>query len=72
MIREGLTSVARMLPDTSITSITVATRDGRLTSAEGRAIASSRKVKASNISAGGICRRQPEPGPACLIRARLG
>src|SRR6478735_8664022 len=57
-MRDGLTSVARMLPDTSITSITVATRDGRLTSADGRAIANSNSVNAASIRAGGTCRRQ--------------
>ena len=56
-MRLGLTSVARMLPDTSIAMITVSCCDGSVTTAAGRAIARIIKVSATRNSAGGRCRR---------------
>ena len=70
--RLGCTSVARMLPDTSMASMMVSCVIGRLTTAKGRAAASSSRVMASNSSSGGICRRSVRPGPmASLMMDRL-
>ena len=44
-MRFGLTSVARMLPETSIARMTVSCCDGSVTTAAGRAIATSISVK---------------------------
>ena len=69
--REGVTSVARILPETSIANITVARVDGRLTTAVGLATAISSKVSASSIRAGGTCRRHPTAPIAALTMLRL-
>ena len=51
--RVGLTSVARMLPDTSIARITVSCADGSVTMASGRAIATSISASAARNRSGG-------------------
>ena len=61
--RFGCTSVARMLPDTSIASTTVLCCEGSVTTAVGRATASSMHVSARRNSTGGTWRRQPGPRP---------
>ena len=71
-MRLGLTSVARMLPETSIARITVSCCDGSVTTAAGRATASSSSVSASRNSSGGTCRRKRGPVPiASFTSARL-
>ena len=61
-MRLGLTSAARMLPDTSIARIIVSCCDGSVTTAAGRAIASIISVSASRNSTGGTWRRHAVPG----------
>ena len=63
-MRLGLTSVARMLPDTSIAMMTVSCCDGSVTTAAGRAIARIIKVRATRNNAGGTCRRRRWPVPS--------
>ena len=60
-MRLGLTSVARMLPETSIARITVSCCDGSVTTAAGRAIATSISARAPRNSSGGTCRRKRWP-----------
>ena len=70
--RLGCTSVARMLPETSIAKTMVSCCDGSFSRAIGLALASSSTATASSSSAGGRWRRQPGPLPmACLTRATL-
>ena len=61
--RLGSTSVARMLPDTSMASMMVSFCDGRVTTAKGRAAASSMAASDIKNSSGGICRRTLCPLP---------
>jgi hypothetical protein len=56
--RVGLTSVTRMLSDTSMASMIDDRAQGSGTRATGRAAASSNMEQASSTSAGGTCRRQ--------------
>ena len=71
-MRLGLTSVARMLPDTSIARMMVCSREGSFSLAIGRALATSSTATAASSSAGGRWRRQPGPAPiACLTSATL-
>ena len=71
-MRDGSTSVARMLPDTSIASMMVCLFDGRCTTATGRAAATSMSPSATSISAGGTWRFQVERRvAACRTSARL-
>ncbi len=51
-IRLGFTSVARMLPETSIARITVSCADGSVTTAAGRAIATSIRISAARNRSG--------------------
>ena len=51
--RFGSTSVARIEPDTSIASTMVCSTSGRVITAVGRAVATSKAVKASSSMAGG-------------------
>ena len=70
--RVGLTSSARMLPETSMARITVSCCEGSVTTAAGRASASSMTMKAASSSAGGRWRRKLERLPsAVLTSARL-
>ena len=70
--RLGLTSVARMLPDTSIARMMVSCCEGSVTTAIGRDAASSIAARASRNSAGGTWRRNPGPLPiASLTSDRL-
>ncbi len=70
--RVGLTSSARMLPETSSARITVSCCVGSDTVAAGRASASSMRVSAASSSAGGTCRRRPTRLPsASLISAKF-
>ncbi|MNT93587.1 hypothetical protein D3C72_2350950 [compost metagenome] len=70
--RSGSTSVARMLPDTSMASMMVWSCEGKVMTANGRAAASSRAISASRNSAGGMWRRRCWPGPmASRTRDRL-
>ncbi len=62
--RFGLTSSARMLPDTSIASMMVRSASGSTIVAVGRASANSSAPSAASISAGGTWRRQPGPLPS--------
>ena len=62
--RVGLTSVARMLPDTSIARITVSCCAGSVTVAAGRPTDTSSSAIASRKRAGGRWRSRPRPGPA--------
>jgi hypothetical protein len=72
VMRFGSTSVARMLPDTSIASTIVSCCEGSLITACGRAIASSSSVIARNSKTGGTWRRQALRGPsASFTRLRL-
>ncbi|MCY1383624.1 hypothetical protein D9M69_717690 [compost metagenome] len=61
--RFGSTSVARMLPETSIARMMVCCCEGSSTTAMGRADASSMAAKASSSNSGGTWRRQPGPWP---------
>ena len=71
-MRLGFTSVARMLPDTSMARISVCWREGRVMVASGRAAASSIAAMASRNRMGGTCRRQLWPRPmASLTMDRL-
>ena len=71
-MRLGLTSVARMLPETSIERITVSCCDGSVTTAAGRAIATSIRVNAARNSSGGTWRRRRWPALiASLMTERL-
>ena len=71
-MRLGCTSVARMLPDTSIARMMVSCWLGSVTTASGRAVATSSVASASSSSSGGTCRRQPGPLPsACFTSDRL-
>jgi hypothetical protein len=65
--RFGWTSVARMLPDTSIASMMVCWFDGSVITAIGRAAASTITASASRNSAGGMCRRTLCPGPIASL-----
>ena len=70
--RFGLTSVARMLPETSIARMMVSCVDGSVITANGRDAANSIAAMASRNSTGGMCRRQPMPVPiASLTMDRL-
>ena len=61
-----------MLPDTSIASMMVSCCEGRVTTANGRAAASSMATIASRNSAGGMWRRTLKPVPmASLMMDRL-
>ena len=60
-MRLGLTSVARMLPDTSIARITVSCCDGSVTTAAGRAIATIISVNEARYRSGGTWRRRRPP-----------
>ncbi|MNY11209.1 hypothetical protein D3C86_1442250 [compost metagenome] len=60
-MRVGFTSCARMLPDRSITSMTVSMREGSISTACGRAMAKISALRASRASTGDTCRRQPAP-----------
>ncbi len=61
--RLGCTSVARMLPETSIARMTVRCCEGSVTTAVGRAVASRSSVSARRNSDGGTWRRHPGPRP---------
>ena len=65
--RLGLTSVARMLPETSMARMMVCWFDGSVTTACGRAAASSIAASASRNSAGGMWRRIDWPGPIASL-----
>ena len=70
--RFGSTSVARMLPETSIASTTVSCCEGSVTTAAGRAIATIIAIRASRNRMGGMCRRSVCAGPsASRIIVRL-
>ena len=70
--RLGWTSVARMLPETSIARITVCCCDGSVTTAVGRAMPMINAASDSSSTAGGTWRRQRAPGAiAPLTMARL-
>ncbi len=70
--RLGLTSLARMLPETSIARITVSCCEGSVSTAAGRATARIISVSATRNSSGGTCRRKPAPAPwASRINARF-
>ena len=71
-MRSGWTSVARMLPETSIASTMVFSADGSVITAAGRPAAISSPVIAVSSSAGGRWRRQATLLPiAALTRPRL-
>ena len=55
--RLGSTSVARMLPDTSIAKMMVSFCEGSVTTAKGRDDATSMAANDSRNSKGGMCRR---------------
>ena len=61
--RLGLTSVARMLPDTSMASMMVCWSDGKVTTANGREEATSMAVNDSKNSTGGTWRLKVWPLP---------
>ena len=61
--RLGLTSVARMLPDTSMASMMVCWSEGKVTTANGRDEATSMAPRASKNSTGGMWRRTLWPLP---------
>jgi hypothetical protein len=65
--RFGWTSVARMLPDTSMARMMVCWLEGRVTTATGREAASSIAAIASRNSAGGMWRRTCWPGPIASL-----
>ena len=67
--RLGWTSVARMLPDTSIARMMVCWFDGSMTTAIGRAAASSMAARASRNSSGGMWRRTLWPAPMASSRS---
>ena len=69
--RVGLTSLTRMLSDTSIASMIVERAHGSGTCAAGRAAASSSPVQASRSNAGGTCRRHWRPAAAARTTPRL-
>ncbi len=70
--RVGLTSLARMLPETSMARITVARCEASVTTAAGRAMARIISVSATRNRAGGIWRRIEGPAPiASLTMLRL-
>ena len=56
--RFGLTSVARMLPDTSIARMMVSWVDGKVMTANGREAATNMAATASRNNTGGTWRRQ--------------
>ena len=68
--RLGWTSVARMLPDTSIARMMVCWCDGSVTTAIGRAAASSIATMASRNSSGGMWRAQALAGAHRLAHDR--
>ena len=61
--RLGCTSVARMLPETSMARMMVCWFDGSVTTATGRAAASSSAAIDSRNRMGGMCRRTCWPVP---------
>ena len=65
--RLGWTSVARMLPETSIASMTVCWVEGRVITAIGREAETSIAAMASRNSAGGIWRRTLWAGPMASL-----
>jgi hypothetical protein len=69
--RVGLTSSARMLPETSIARMTMSCCEGRLITVAGRATASSMPTMASRKSSGGTWRRRLRPGSAAFRIERL-
>ena len=66
--RFGCTSVARMLPDTSIARMMVCWFDGSVTTAIGRAAAMSIVASASRNRTGGMWRRTVWPGPIASLK----
>jgi hypothetical protein len=71
-MRDGSTSVARMLPETSIARMTVSWCAGSVITALGRAIAVSIAASAANRIAGGRWRRHHRPLPiASFTSSRL-
>ena len=71
-MRLGFTSVARMLPETSIDRMIVSCCDGSVTTAAGRAIAMIMSVNAARNRTGGMCLRIRWPAPsASFITERL-
>ena len=64
-IRVGMTSLTRMLSDTSIASMIVDLAHGSVTFTRGRAAASSSTAQAMSSKAGGTCRRH---APLALSR----
>jgi hypothetical protein len=71
-MRSGATSVARMLPETSIASTIVSCCDGSRMIAAGRAAATSSAPIATSSSAGGRWRRHaPRRPSASFTRLRL-
>src|SRR5262249_51523753 len=70
--RLGWTSVARMLPETSIAMMIVCRCDGSVTTAAGRAMETIMVINASRKSNGGMCRRKRCRAPiASLTMLRL-
>ena len=69
--RVGLTSLTRMLSDTSMVSKMVERAQGRGIDATGRAAASRSNAQASHNSAGGRCRRQLRPCAAACTTLKL-
>ena len=66
-IRVGSTSVARIDSETSIARISVRASDGSVTSADGRAAATSAAVIASRNRSGGTWRRKRWAGPSAAF-----
>jgi hypothetical protein len=70
--RSGSTSLARMLPETSMDRMTVSCCEGSCTTAAGRAMAVIMSARDSRKSSGGTCRRKRWPAPmASFTMARL-
>ena len=61
--RSGSTSLARMLPETSIARMMVSCCDGSCTTAAGRAMAAIMSTSAMRKRSGGTWRRKPGPAP---------
>src|SRR6185437_12725174 len=69
--REGLMSVARMLPETSMARMTVDLCEYTLMTAVGRAMPINIKAKAARNSAGGMWRRSRLPPHGLLEHAEI-
>ena len=69
--RVGCTSVARMMPETSIARMIVSCCVGSVMTAAGRAMARIIAASAPRNSSGGMCRRMRGPAPIAFFTSAM-